>query len=86
MPIHLVGEKANLNRWIKMALESGIPSLKNFAKGLQQDYDAVKAAVSLKWSNGQVEGQVNRLKNIKRQMYGRASFKLLRKRVLMDSS
>jgi transposase len=60
--------------------------LKNFAKGLQQDYDAVKAAVSLKWSNGQVEGQVNRLKNIKRQMYGRAGFELLRKRVLMDSS
>ena len=50
-----------------------------------QFFDAVKAAVSLKWSNGQVEGQVNRLKNIKRQMYGRASFELLRKRVLMDS-
>ncbi len=78
--------KKHLNRWIDMALESGIPSLKNFAKGLQQDYDAVKAAVSLKWSNGQVEGQVNRLKNIKRQMYGRAGFELLRKRVLMDSS
>lgn len=59
--------RKHLNRWIDMALESGIPSLKNFAKGLQQDYDAVKAAVALKWSNGQVEGQVNRLKNIKRQ-------------------
>ena len=69
-----------------MALESGLAPLKNFAKGLQQDYDAVKAAVSLKWSNGQVEGQVNRLKNIKRQMYGRAGFQLLRKRVLMHSS
>ena len=78
--------KRHLNRWIDQALQSGIPSLRNFAKGLQQDYDAVRAAVSLTWSNGQVEGQVNRLKNIKRQMYGRASFKLLRKRVLMDSS
>jgi transposase len=77
--------RKHLNRWINMALDSSIPPLKNFAKGLQQDYDAVKAAVSLKWSNGQVEGQVNRLKNIKRQMYGRASFELLRKRVLMDS-
>jgi len=77
--------KKHLDRWINMALESGIPAMKNFAKGLLQDYDAVKAAVSLKWSNGQVEGQVNRLKNIKRQMYGRAGFKLLRKRVLMDS-
>lgn len=72
--------------WIKKAMESGIPSLENFAKELLQDYDAVKAAVSLKWSNGQVEGQVNRLKNIKRQMYSRASFLLLRKRVLMNSS
>lgn len=79
-------KKKRLDPWINKALESGIPSLKNFAKGLQQDYEAVKAAVSLKWSNGQVEGQVNRLKNIKRQMYGRAGFILLRKRVLMDSS
>ena len=54
--------------------------------GLLQDYDAVKAAVSLKWSNGQVEGQVNRLKNIKRQMYGRGSLELLRKRVLANSN
>ena len=78
--------KKRLDTWIAKALESDIPALKNFAKGLQQDYDAVKAAVSLKWSNGQVEGQVNRLKNIKRQMYGRASFDLLRKRVILDSS
>lgn len=77
--------RKKLDPWVNSALESGIPAMKNFAKGLQQDYDAVKAAVSLKWSNGQVEGQVNRLKNIKRQMYGRASFELLRKRVLMDS-
>ncbi len=79
-------KKKQLDPWINKALESGIPAIKNFAKGLQQDYDAVKAAVSLKWSNGQVEGQVNRLKTIKRIMYGRASFRLLRKRVLMDSS
>ena len=77
--------RKHLDRWIEMALQSGISSLKSFAKGIQQDYDAVKAAVSMKWSNGQVEGQVNRLKNIKRQMYGRAGFKLLRKRILMDS-
>lgn len=78
--------KKRLAHWINRALESNIPAMKNFAKGLLQDYDAVKAAVTLKWSNGQVEGHVNRLKNIKRQMYGRASFELLRKRVLMDSS
>ncbi len=75
-----------LDPWIEKAQNSGITALKNFASGLRQDYDAVRAAVSLEWSNGQVEGQVNRLKMIKRQMYGRASFELLRKRVLMDSS
>jgi transposase len=56
--------------------------LKQFAKGLKQDLAAVTNVLSLPWSNGQTEGQVNRLKLIKRQMYGRASFDLLRKRVL----
>jgi transposase len=78
--------KQHLGHWIHMAQESHITAIKNFAAGLLSDYEAVKAAVSLKWSNGQVEGQVNRLKNIKRQMYGRAGFQLLRKRVLMDIS
>jgi len=75
-----------LDPWIKQAKESGIITLKNFAVGLEKDYDAVKAAFSLEWSNGQVEGQVNRLKTIKRQMYGRANFRLLRKRVLANTS
>jgi len=56
--------------------------LKNFVIGLRQNIDAVKAALTLKWSNGQTEGQVNRLKMIKRRMYGRASFDLLRKMVV----
>lgn len=75
-----------LDPWIEKAKSSGISSLKNFARSLENDYDAVKAAVSLEWSNGQVEGQINRLKTIKRQMYGRASFRLLRKRVLANTS
>ena len=75
-----------LDPWLEAVRASGINTLKNFAKGLKQDYEAVKAAMTVCWSNGQVEGQVNRLKNIKRQMYGRASFSLQRKRVLMDSS
>src|SRR5712692_10194419 len=49
---------------------------------LKKDYEAVKAGLTLSWSNGQTEGQVHRLKLIKRQMYGRGSFTLLRKRVL----
>lgn len=72
--------------WLTKAEDSGITQLVNFAAGLRKDYDAIKNACTLEWSNGQVEGQVNRLKNIKRQMFGRASFKLLRKRILMDSS
>jgi transposase len=56
--------------------------LRSFAEGLQKDEAAVRAAFRLEWSNGQVEGQVNRLKTIKRQMYGRAKFDLLRQRML----
>ncbi len=57
-----------------------------FAYGLQKDISAVAAAVDTSWSTGQVEGQINRLKTIKRQMYGRAVFELLRARVLPYSA
>jgi putative hemolysin len=57
--------------------------LKTFVKGLRKDEAAIVAALTLEWSNGPVEGQVNRLKLIKRQMYGRANFDLLRQRVVM---
>ncbi|PWJ54058.1 transposase, partial [Dyadobacter jejuensis] len=60
-------------------------ALKGFAKGINQDYQAVNQAVISTISNGQVEGQVNRLKTIKRNMYGRAGFELLRKIVLSNS-
>lgn len=68
--------------WIATARESGLPYLKGFAQRLLSDRAAVVAALSHEWSNGQTEGQVNRLKLIKRQMYGRAGFALLRARVL----
>lgn len=70
-----------LDMWLKQALAEGEPELTQFAKGILKDYAAVKAALQFEWSNGQVEGQVNRLKMIKRQMYGRANFDLLRLRV-----
>jgi transposase len=54
----------------------------SFAKGIRQDLAAVEGAIKTQWSNGQVEGQVNRLKTIKRAMYGRANFDLLREKVL----
>jgi transposase len=70
--------------WLSQACASGaVKELRGFAESLKQDEAAVRAALRLEWSNGQVEGQVNRLKLIKRQMFGRAKFDLLRKRVLL---
>jgi transposase len=68
--------------WIRTATQSGIGPLVRFAYGLRRDFKAVIGAVETSWSNGQTEGQINRLKAIKRQMYGRAGFHLLRARVL----
>lgn len=69
-----------LDPWLQAALSSSLPALQRFAQGLQEDYAAVKAGVTLAVSNGQVEGQINRLKMLKRQMYGRAGIELLRRR------
>ena len=70
------------DRWLGRLRDSGVPELKRYAASLETDLSAVRAAFALPWSNGQVEGQVNRLKFLKRQMYGRASVELLRLRVL----
>jgi transposase len=71
-----------LRQWIHNAKRCEFGAVVRFAYGLQQDISAVAAAVEMRWSTGQVEGQINRLKMIKRQMYGRAGFPLLRARVL----
>src|SRR5665213_582743 len=71
-----------LQNWLAEATASGLPEINRFCDGLLRDASAVTAAVILPWSNGQVEGQIHRLKLVKRQMYGRAQFKLLRCRVL----
>lgn len=68
--------------WLSRALSSQLKSLVTFAQGLLDDYEAVKAGMTLEWSNGPVEGQINRLKMLKRQMYGRASIELLTRRFL----
>jgi transposase len=75
-------EGERFDEWLSRVDEQGVSELQSFAQGLRRDYDAVKAGLTLEWSQGQVEGQVHRLKLLKRQMYGRGSFKLLRKRVL----
>src|SRR5438270_11504981 len=72
----------HLDEWLERVEKQGIAELQSFAQGLKKDYEAVKAGLTLSWSNGQTEGQVHRLKLIKRQMYGRGSCTLLRKRVL----
>lgn len=71
-----------LESWLKRTEQSGLPALKGFVRGLRRDYGAVSAALSSPWSQGQVEGQITRLKLLKRHMYGRAKFDLLRLRVL----
>jgi transposase len=68
--------------WLQAAQKSGVPELVEFAKRLRQDRAAGEAACTLEWSQGQVEGQITKLKLIRRQMYGRGNFDLVRKRVL----
>jgi len=73
-----------LDDWIEEAENSSTQSLQRFANGLKDDYDAVKAGLTLEVSNGQVEGQNNRLKMLKRQMFGRAGLDLLAKRLILN--
>lgn len=72
----------DLDGWLDTCTRSGVGPLVSFGLGLNRDYAAVRAALEEPWSSGQAEGQTNRLKTLKRQMYGRTSFALLRQRVL----
>jgi transposase len=76
-------QQDQLDPWLEDALGSGIPDLHTFAEGLQREYSALKAALTYPYSTGPVEGQINRLTFIKRSMYGRGSFELLRQRVFI---
>jgi transposase len=71
-----------LGKWIEAAVASKFPLIVQFARTLRRDLRAVEMAISAPWSNGPLEGHINRLKMIKRQMYGRAGFALLKARVL----
>jgi transposase len=75
-------DAACLDVWLGAAQGSPFRDLRGFALHSQQDRAAVRAALSLPWSNGQTEGQITRLKLLKRQMYGRAKLDLLRLRML----
>jgi transposase len=72
----------SFDAWLTRVTTSEIPELQSFARGLVEDRAAVEAGLSFEWSNGQTEGQVNKLKLLKRSMYGRANFDLLRLRLL----
>lgn len=76
----------NIKRWIDFVKHSKyqLAGLKSFARGLLADIEAVENGINMHWSNGAVEGHVNRIKSIKRGMYGRASFDLLRKKVILS--
>ena len=79
----LRGREADpLPAWIDDAIETDLAPIVRFARTLNRDFDAVKNAIEMPWSNGQAEGQINRLKTLKRAMYGRAGPELLRARML----
>lgn len=75
-------EADQLDTWLSLAKSAKAPPLRQFAVGLEADLPAIRAALQLKWSNGPVEGKINRLKMLKRQMYGRANLDLLRIRLV----
>jgi transposase len=75
-----------LDAWLRACRTSSIVELQNFVDVLQRDYAAVKAALTRPWSNGPVEGHINRLKLIKRSGYGRMQLDLLRQRVLYEAA
>ncbi|WP_029002252.1 transposase [Azohydromonas australica] len=78
-------DAAMFDRWLAQLRGCAVPELRRFATGLLIDHDAERAAAVMHWSSGQVEGQINQLKLLKRQMYGRAKLDLLRIRVLHPS-
>lgn len=76
---------ALLEQWMDRTTQINISGLNSFVNGIRQDMEAVKNAIRYKWTNGLVEGNVNRLKTKKREMYGRAGFELLRRKVVMSN-
>jgi transposase len=76
-------QPTQLDPWLARAATSALLPFQRFAKGLREDYAAVKAGITLPWSQGPIEGQINRLKTLKRQMFGRAHVDLLAQRFLL---
>jgi transposase len=83
--VHLVRQRQpqQLEPWLARAAKSAVGAWQRFAKGLRDDDDAINAGVGLPWSNGPGEGQITRLKRLKRQMFGRASVPWLERRFVL---
>ena len=78
----LTGDR-DLDNWLAAVEADDQPELRSFATGIRNDKEAVLNGLTLPYSSGRVEGTVNKIKTVKRQMYGRAGFALLRKRVIL---
>ncbi|MDN3293413.1 transposase [Streptomyces ficellus] len=81
MLVERQGER--LPEWLAAVRQDDLPSLHTLAAGIDRDRDAVIAGLTLPWNSGVAEGHINRIKMLKRQMFGRAGFRLLRQRVLL---
>ena len=80
------GDELKLDQWLEKYKSTYIKRIRSFINGINHDLEAIKNAIKYPWSNGVVEGHVNRLKNKKREMYGRAGFELLRRKVVLSNS
>jgi transposase len=78
----LSGDENTLTKWIG-AVDADLPALRSFTTGLRRDLDAVVAGLTMRHNSGAVEGTVNRIKQLKAAMYGRAKPDLLRKLILL---
>lgn len=74
-----------LNEWISQAIDSSLKEIGGFAQSMKPDFPVIQNAFNLPWSNGPVEGNVNKNRTLKRQMYGRVGFELLKRRLLLNS-
>ncbi len=79
-------EPTSLKPWLERYEKSQIRGVRTFVRGIQNDLEAVTNAIKYEWSNGVVEGHVNRVKVKKREMYGRAGFDLLMRKVILSKS
>ena len=80
------GNELVLDQWLEKYKSTNVKRIRSFINGINHDLETIKNTIKYPWSNGVVEGHVNRLKNKKREMYGRAGFELLRRKVVLSNS